>query len=327
MVMLKIGSIKSDVPFFQAAMAGYSDRAMRALARQFGCPLIFSGVLIDKSAAMPKLHNIRSKRIGQDEHPIGGQIMGSDPATMAKAARVMVEAGYDLIDLNFACPVPKVLRRGRAGALLLKPQLAIDIFRTVRDELKDFPLTIKIRKGYNESDESREYFWQIIETVAANGVDAITIHGRTVLKKYHGPADWDIITQAKRKLPNTTIIGSGDIFDPAESINKMKTSGADGIIVARGAVGNPWIFENLRAVLENRPVRRPDVSEQGRIIRQHFTSINEVYDLRKSVRYFRKFLAQYARLHPEHKKVKRQLMAAQNEMELKEAITEWYGTV
>ena len=135
--MLKLGNIILDKPFFQAALSGYSDRAMRTLARQFGCPLTFSGVMLDKSACHKPLFKKPNYIIKDFEHPIGGQILGTDPQMMAKAAKTLCDVGYDLIDLNFACPAPKVLRRGRGGALMDDPQKIIEITNT-----SAMPLTV-----------------------------------------------------------------------------------------------------------------------------------------------------------------------------------------
>src|SRR4030042_26520 len=132
-VGLKLGPLVLDVPFFQASLSGYSDRAMRALARRFGCPFTLADVMLAKSVAYPHVLEKACFRPGEDEHPGGAQILGESPTTMAKAARDLVAVGYDVIDLNFACPAPKVLRRGRGGALLDDPDTVIEILKGARD--------------------------------------------------------------------------------------------------------------------------------------------------------------------------------------------------
>ena len=159
--MLKIGNVTLDVPFFQAPLSGYSDYPMRKMARDFGAPLTFSGVMLAKSAANPKVLAKAVFRPGEDEHPIGAQILGAEPEVMAAAAKALVGVGYDLIDLNFACPAPKVLRRHRGGYLLNEPEKVIQIYRCVRSAVS-CPVIMKLRIGFDSSEASRENFHQIV---------------------------------------------------------------------------------------------------------------------------------------------------------------------
>ena len=186
--------------------------------------------------------------------------------TMALAARDLVAAGYDLIDLNYACPAPKVLRRGRGGALLLNPDLAIDILRSVREAV-DCPVMIKLRVGNDHDPQRQACFWEIVERSLAEGVDALVIHGRTVHEKYRGVADWSLLKRVKQTFPRATIVGSGDCFDAEETITRLQETGLDGFIAARGAIGNPWFFQELRALFAGCPLpASPDLSEQKEVI-------------------------------------------------------------
>lgn len=322
--MLKLGNIILDKPFFQAPLSGYSDRAMRSLARQFGCPLTFSGVMLDKSACYKPLFKKPNYVIKDFEHPIGGQILGTCPETMAMAAKNLCEAGYDLVDLNFACPAPKVLRRGRGGAMIDSPAAVIEIYKRVRGAI-DCPLLVKLRSGFDNSSRTRENFWRICEQLAGEGVDALIVHGRSAAQMYQGQADWDIPAELKRKLPRTTIIGSGDLFEAHDIANKLKTSGIDGIVIARGAIGNPWLFRQITDVLAGTDeVYKPDLAEQGAVILRHFELLRELYDSGKSIRYFRKFLAHYSKGHPQKKKVKFDFVSCKNEEQLRQIVRNWY---
>ena len=158
---LKLSSLTLDVPFFQASLSGYSDYAMRAIARRFGCSFTMADMILDKSAANPGVLRKTCFRPGADEHPVGAQIIGRTPATMAAAARELVAAGYDVIDLNFACPVPKILRRGCGGALLDDPDTVIDILKAVRDAVV-CPVLMKLRIGADHMPQSLDYFWEIV---------------------------------------------------------------------------------------------------------------------------------------------------------------------
>jgi len=305
-VGLKLGSLTLDVPFFQASLSGYSDYAMRSLARRFGCPFTMADMMLAKSAANPRVLRKACFRPRADEHPVGAQIVGRTPVTMARAARDLVAAGYDVIDLNFACPAPKVLRRGRGGALLNDPDTVIDILKAARDAVV-CPVLMKLRIGLNHKPESLDNFWQIVTRSIENGVDALVIHGRTVSERYRYKADWDIPAAVKSRFPHATIIGSGDIFDPAATVDLMKRTGLDGFIVARGAVGNPWIFRDLRCVCL-----------------EHFEQVLKDYPERKAVGIFRKYAVGYARVHPKRKQALLALMRAKTRPEAEAAINTWY---
>jgi tRNA-dihydrouridine synthase B len=170
--LLKFGNLELDVPFFQAPLSGYTDRAMRVLAKEFGSPLSFTGVLLDKIA----LHKRAIRKLGlspqDDEHPVGAQILGADPIKMAAAATHFESLGFDMIDLNFACPAPKVLRRGRGGAMLTDPDGVREVYRRVRDSVK-FPVTMKLRIGHGSGSENRDKFWQICENAVEDGCDGL----------------------------------------------------------------------------------------------------------------------------------------------------------
>ena len=321
---LKLGSLTLDVPFFQASLSGYSDYAMRVLARRFGCPFTLADMMLAKSAANPRFLCKPCFRPAADEHPVGAQILGRDPATMAKAAGDLVTAGYDVIDLNFACPAPKVLRKGRGGALLTEPDIVIDCLKAVRDVVVA-PVLMKLRIGADHKPQSLENFWKIVTRSIENGVDALVIHGRTVSQRFRGKADWELLAAVKSRFPEATIVGSGDIFDPAETVDLMNRTGLDGFVVARGAVGNPWIFRDLRCVWENRPIPPPpDLAEQRLVILEHFERILKDYPEKIAVRLFRKFFAGYVRRHPKRKPALLSLMKAKTRAEVGAALNTWY---
>jgi tRNA-dihydrouridine synthase B len=323
-VHLKLGTIELDVPFFQASLSGYTDYAMRKLARQFGSPFTFADMMLAKSAANARVLLMPCFRPRDDEHPIGTQILGETPATMAKAARDLVAIGYDLIDLNFACPAPKVLRRGRGGAMLNDPDAVIDNLKAVQDAVT-CPILMKLRIGVNHSPRSLDNFWEIVTRAIEQRVDALIIHGRTVTERYGGKSNWEPLAAVKQRFPAATIIGSGDIHDPAATVGLMQRTGLDGFVVARGAVGNPWIFRDLRCVWEGRPLPSPpDLAEQRQIMLEHLHDVLQDYPPGLSVTRFRKFLVGYTRRHPKRKQVLLTLLKAKSRTELEAGINEWY---
>ena len=323
--MIKLGNIKLDMPFFQAPLSGYSDWAMREVAREHRAPLTFEGVMLAKSVINPKILRKKEFRPRENEYPVGAQILGTEPDIMAQAAKNLADIGYDILDINFACPAPKVLRRGRGGHLLNNPELVLEIYREVRQAVS-CPLTVKIRIGYDESQQSEDNFWQICEGLVNEGIDGIVIHGRTTVQKYFGKSSWDRIRQAKLRFPNTTIVGSGDIFSPEDVVDRLRETNVDGVLIARGAVGNPWIFSDARALIEGTPIpERPNIEEVGRTMLTHFLRITDIYQIYKCVGYFRKFACKYGRLHPQRKKANYDICMAKNKDELLAAILKWYG--
>jgi nifR3 family TIM-barrel protein len=322
--MLALGDITLEIPFFQAPLSGYSDYAMRRIALDFKAPLTFAGVMLAKSAANPRVLKLPAFKPRDNEHPVGAQILGSDPQVMAQAAEELVNVGYDLIDLNFACPAPKVLRRQRGGFLLNQPDRAIEIYRRVRDAVS-CPVLIKLRIGFRNNTESRDNFWKIVTDATDNGVDAMVIHGRSVLQKFSGRADWEILAEVKRRFPKATIIGSGDLFCPQTAAELMQEAEIDGLCIARGAIGNPWIFSHLRAILKGKTLPElPNLDQQARTILKHFELVSGLYPHKKAVRYFRKFIVGYCKLHPQRKKVQKALLAAVDKTQLLAAIKQWY---
>lgn len=339
-VGLKLGSLTLDVPFFQASLSGYSDYSMRTLARRFGCPFALTDVMLAKSVTHPQVLAKACFRPGEDEHPVGAQILGKTPATMARAARDLVAVGYDVIDVNCACPAPKVLRRGRGGALLNDPDRAIAILRAVRDAVQ-CPVLMKLRIGMNHTPQSQDHFWEIVTRAIEQGVDALVIHGRTVSDRFRGKANWEAVAAVKARFPAATIIGSGDVFEPIAAVELWRRTGLDGFVVARGAIGNPWIFRDLRCAWEGQPLPPPpDLAEQRRIMLEHLDRILASANARGRVRgsplplphaekwgigYFRKFMIYYVRRHPRRKQVMLTLIKAQTRVEVEAGINAWYN--
>ncbi len=316
--MLKIGYLTLDVPFFQAPLSGYSDYAMRAVARDCGCPLVFAGLMLAKGVIHPRVFNNPEFKAGDDEHPIGAQLLGEDPEIMAKAAKIVHNMGYDLIDLNFACSTPKVIRRKRGGFLLNDPDRAIEIYNAVRQSV-DCPVTIKLRTSFD--NQSRDNFWTISSRAVELNVDALTVHPRTVSQRFTGSADWQFLSEVKKQFPTTTIIGSGDLYSVDTIKINMKTSGVDGVSIARGAIGNPWIFSQLRQ--EN--YFPPTLHQQGAIILKHFDLVCKLYGDKKGLMHFRKFAIAYCKLHPQRRKAQKFLISAKNADEFISLIRQWYS--
>jgi len=305
----RIGDIRLAGPFFQAALSGYSDLPMRVLARRHGAAYSLCEVMLDQFLVTltdrPKTRHFLD--IAPEEHPVGGQLMGSEPIQFAAGATKLAAAGFDVIDINFGCPVKKVLGRCRGGFHLSQPEVALEIVARTRDAVPaDRPVTIKMRRGIDDTDESRDHFFQILDGAFALGVAAITVHGRTVKQRYVGPSRWDFLAEVKRHVgPERTIFGSGDLFSAADCLRMINETGVDGVTIARGAIGNPWIFEQADALWRGRPLPPPpSLGEQAEVIREHFRLCQATYGEKRSMIMMRKFCIKYSASHPDHQSVR-----------------------
>src|SRR4051812_39309439 len=265
---MRIGPVQLSTPFCQAGLAGYSDRAMRLVARRRGCPYAVTEALLDVILLAGGLGLKKSIDINDEDHPVAGQIIGSEPDTMARAARIVAERGYDVIDLNFACPVKKIKNKARGGHMLKDVPRALSILKAVRDVLPPHvPTTVSIRKSFDDTPEASDRFYEILDAAWAHGYAAVRVHGRTVEQKYLGPATWDALRDVKARYPDRTILGSGDVFTAEDAVRMYRQTGVDIVWIARGAIGNPWIFEHARTLLESSslsPVLRGEGRGEGR---------------------------------------------------------------
>jgi nifR3 family TIM-barrel protein len=230
--------------------------------------------------------------------------MGSDPETMARAAVVLNGLGFDVIDLNFACPVRKVVSRGRGGFLMSQPELALRIVRAVRAAVPGRPLALKLRKGFRADAESTRNFWTIAGGALEAGADALCVHGRTVDQMYSGAADWGFLGEVKRAFGGATVIGSGDVRAAGDALRMISETAVDGVAAARGAIGNPWFFGQVRDLAEGRTAMPPSLPEQRALLERHFRLTLEQYGMRKAALIMRHFGIGYARIHPHPKTVR-----------------------
>jgi len=305
---LRIGPHVLPLPVAQAALSGYSDSPMRVLARRFGAAYTLGEVMIDRF-----LKEVRGTgktghhlRIQDEEHPVGGQLMGANPAEFPAAARRLVEAGFDVVDVNFGCPVKSAIGGCRGGYHLGQPEIALEVVRRVRDAVPAaIPVTLKMRRGIDDSQESVDNFFTIFDGAFAAGVAAVTVHGRTVKQGYIGPSRWEFLRRVRQHAPGRTILGSGDLFSAEDGVRMLRETGVDGLSMARGAIGNPWIFRDLKALLAGEAAPPlPTVHEQRDILEEHAALLSEHYGDAAVLGVLRKFSLKYAKLHPEWEQVR-----------------------
>lgn len=305
---LKIGNVDIGFPIVQAALSGYSDWPMRVIAKRLGAPYTICEVMLDQFLTSLKERKRTSHflHISPEEHPVGGQLMGADPENFAAGAVKLVQAGFDIIDINFGCPVKKVLGRCRGGFHLGQPDIALEIVRRTREAVPDeIPVTVKMRRGIDDTDESTDNFFTILDGAFDIGVAGITVHGRTVQQRYIGPSKWEFLKSVKDHVGDKVILGSGDLFTPQDCLDMIDQTGVDGVTVARGAIGNPWIFQQARAMAAGSPLPDPpSLFEQREVIAEHYVLAQSLYGESRVGPLMRKFGIKYSILHPEHKAVR-----------------------
>jgi len=308
----RIGGVEVDFPVILAPLAGYSDLPYRRLCRDLGAPFCATEMMLDRCLLVKPRKPQYISRIDEGDHPIAGQIIGNEPETMAAAARLLDQRGFDVIDLNFACPVRKALRRRRGGHLMSDPRLAVEITRAVIAAAGGRPVTLKLRRSFDESNREHDEFRQIAEEAFDAGAAAICVHGRSVEAKYSGPSDWEFIASVKQHFGEKTIVGSGDVMTAPDAMAMFARTGVDAVAVARGALGNPWFFRQWRDLAAGREMYVPTLAEQKEVIADHFRRSALFYGEGRATKNMRKFGIKYARMHPTPKKLRMAFVAVKN---------------
>ncbi|CAN5679956.1 hypothetical protein BH11PLA1_BH11PLA1_20330 [soil metagenome] len=413
-----------DAPFFQAGLAGYSDAAMRIVARRHGAPMCVTEALLDRmllggghgfdKADLDLL--LDALPVGREDTPLVGQIIGSDPDEMAAGALKMVEQAarpdrayrdlaygdsglpeytntkwkvesggvadadgaetnaaceddctpeallvpenYDprlvfagatdaprrtaaatrpptphpdalafaAIDVNLACPVKKIDRKSRGGHWLREPDGAIAILRAVRAALPPHILcTAKLRRGYDDTPEMARNFEIIFNACAELGYAWTTVHARTVEQKYVGPSRWTFLRDLVARHPDKVTFGSGDIWNAGDIYRMIAFTGVAGVSVARGCIGNPWIFRQARAMQGGEPPRAPSLAEQRAVLLEHFALSRAVNGEKASGKMMRKFGIKFGHHHPDPDAVKARMIAVNSLADWQSAVDDLYG--
>lgn len=290
-MVLKIGDVVLVNRVVAAPMAGVTDRAYRTLAREAGCALVFTGMMSDRSLVYGGNQLERVLDCEGEEGPLAVQIFGNDPGYMARAAEIAVSWGADIIDINMGCPAPKIVRGGAGVALMRDPPLAGRIIRAVTAAVSR-PVTVKMRKGWDESSVNAVEMAKVAEEA---GAKAVTVHGRTRSQFYGGEADWEIIGRVKDAV-SVPVIGNGDIRGPEDAARMLLTTGCDAVMVGRASLGNPWLFRQIAHYLATgEKLPPPGPEEKVQIALRHLELLVREKGERVALLEMRKHAAWYTR--------------------------------
>jgi tRNA-dihydrouridine synthase B len=376
-----------DAPFFQAGLAGYSDGAMRLIARRHGCPYCVTEALLDRTlisggkgrrkedpdllqrelgedrgqtsetrdqssaigvqspargpghSALSTQHSAlnllpgeqlgdpdENRVAGLHDHPIAAQIMGTAPREMAAAAALLTHMNYDVIDVNLACPVKKMRKANRGGHCLTDPDQSIEILRAVREAVPaHIPCTVKMRRAFDDSPDMALNFERIFNGAYDLGYAWATVHCRTVQQKYLGPGTWEFLADLVARHPDKIIFGSGDVWTVEDIFAMLDITGVHAVAVARGCIGNPWIFRQARQLINGQTPTLPTIDEQRRSLLEHLELSIALHGERKASRMMRKFGIKFSAHHPRNEDVKMAFIKCASVSDWRRVTDAFYG--
>lgn len=286
---LKISGLEFENNVFLAPMAGVTDIAYREICREMGCGLTYTEMVSAKALYYGSEKTEELFRISEEEGTAAVQIFGSEPLIMAKSCEIFNKDNrICIIDINMGCPAHKIVKNGEGSALMKNPKLAAEIVREVKKATFK-PVTVKFRKAFDENSINAVDFAKIIEEA---GADAVTVHGRTAVQMYTGRADWNIIKAVKDNV-TIPVIGNGDVFSPEAGLRLVNETNCDGIMIARGALGNPWIFSQIGENIKNGTYSHPSDAEKIDMCMKHYKTALKYYNKNRVVREMRKQVAWY----------------------------------
>ncbi len=317
---LKIGGVELANPYILAPMAGVTDLPFRLLCKEMGAGLLCTEMVSAKAISYHNKNTVKLMETAQEERPVSLQLFGNDPGLISEVAKQIEDGPFDILDLNMGCPVPKVVNNGEGSALMLDPDLAYEIIRRTAAAVKK-PVTVKIRKGFDEDHVNAVEFAKRMEDA---GAAAITVHGRTRAQYYAGKADWDIIRRVKEavKIP---VIGNGDVDGPLAARRMFEQTGCDGIMIGRASRGNPWIFQSLTAYDKSGSIpEKPGPQMRRDMILRHAALQVQCKGERTAIREMRKHVAWYTAGCPHSAALRRKVNEVES-MEQLEQLLELLG--
>lgn len=293
---LRIGDLDLGVPVYLAPMAGVTNEAFRRLCHEQGATVVMSEMVSARALAMGNERTEAMLGVAADEHPVAVQLFGSEPDIVAEAAVRAEAAGADMVDLNLGCPVEKIVKGGNGAALLREPERAAAVVERAARALK-VPFTVKMRAGWDSVTAP-----EVARRLAGAGARAVAVHCRTRAQQYTGTADWTILERVREAVPDDVyVIGNGDVKSAADALRVVRQHGADGVMVGRGALGNPWLFAEIAEGLRTgRPAPPADTTYERRLdtLLRHFELLRALKGEALAVVEIRRHAAHYVRGMP-----------------------------
>jgi len=309
-------------PVILAPLEDITDSAFRTICRQHGADMVYTEFVSSEALVRAAIKSSNKMLFNETERPIGIQLFGNNIEAMRRAALLAEEQNPDLIDINFGCPVRKVAMKGAGAGLLNDIPLMIAITREVVNAVK-MPVTVKTRLGW---DENSKVIVDVAEKLQDVGVKGITIHGRTRAQMYSGEADWTLIGEVKNNpRMHIPVIGNGDIDSPQKAAEMFNRYGVDAIMIGRAAIGNPWIFENVKAYINHKILREPpDLAERIQVSLAHLQLAIEKKGEHKGIIEMRKHYSGYFKGLSDFKKVRMEILTRQNYREIESILSKLY---
>lgn len=308
-------------PVFLAPMAGITDLPFRVICKEYGADVMITEMVSTRGLCYGDRKTESLLQVSPSEHPVGVQLFGNDPEFFSKAIERIKDYPFDFININMGCPTPKIVKNGDGCALMKEPALAGEIIRESAKASK-VPVTVKIRKGWDEGSVNAVEFSKMAES---SGAALVIIHGRTREQFYSGKADWDIIREVKEavKIP---VIGNGDVFSAEDALSMLERTGCDGIMVGRGALGNPFIFREIKHYLKTgEKLPKPTLEERKQVIYRHLDLALEFHGEKVGLLEMRKHIAWYLKGLPHSSPVKQRIQKSSDSDEIKSVLEEYFA--
>ena len=316
---LRIGNVTMENPLVLGPMAGVTDLPFRLLCKEMGCGLLYTEMISAKALYYKNKNTLPLLATDPGEQPLAVQLFGSEPELMADMAKTLENKGYQFIDINMGCPVPKIVNNHEGSALMKDPVLIGKIVETMAKAV-NLPVTVKIRKGFDKNSINAVEVARIVEE---SGAAAIAVHGRTREQFYTGEADWDIIRQVKEAV-SIPVIGNGDVTDVDSYLRMVEQTGCDGVMIGRAAKGNPWVFEQISTYLRTgERIEKPELSVVIEMMKRHARMMMDFKGEYTGIREMRKHLAWYTQGYPGSSKLRAKVSELETYQDMENLLFEY----